>query len=55
MLGYVDDSAGPMAPSIWFRTGDIGYCNDDKWYIIDRAKVRAQSPTRSALTVRVRI
>ncbi|KAL9112716.1 MAG: hypothetical protein Q9227_003019 [Pyrenula ochraceoflavens] len=22
----------------WFRTGDIGYCKDDKWYIVDRAK-----------------
>ena len=22
----------------WFRTGDIGYCEDGKWYIVDRAK-----------------
>lgn len=22
----------------WFRTGDIGYCSDGKWYIVDRAK-----------------
>lgn len=23
----------------WLRTGDIGYCDTGKWYIIDRAKV----------------
>lgn len=41
MLGYANDLAAMTAfkEGDWFRTGDIGYCCDDKWYIIDRAKV----------------
>lgn len=30
----------------WLRTGDIGYQNEGKWYIIDRAKVRVLSDKR---------
>lgn len=39
----------------WLRTGDIGYCDAGKWYIVDRAKVRHRGvvplhPLSSVLT-----
>lgn len=46
MLGYADGSATMTTSKAgdWFETGDIGYCREDKWHIIDRAKVRISSP-----------
>ena len=42
MLGYLDNP-GATASTIdsdgWLRTGDIGYCRQGLWYIIDRKKV----------------
>lgn len=43
MLGYLDNpkaTAASISPDGWMRTGDIAYCIDGKWYIIDRKKVR---------------
>ena len=42
MLGYLDNpkaTAASITPDGWMRTGDIAYCNQGKWYIIDRKKV----------------
>ena len=42
MSGYLDNpvaTAAAIDEEGWLRTGDIGYCNKGKVYIIDRAKV----------------
>lgn len=53
MLGYAGDPAETAAAETgdWFRTGDIGYCKDGKWYIIDRAKVRMRCSMCLALLI----
>ena len=40
MSGYLSDDVATRESMSngWLRTGDIGYCKDGKWYIVDRAK-----------------
>jgi 4-coumarate--CoA ligase len=40
MMEYLHNEEGNHAcrEQGWFKTGDIGYCQDGKWYIVDRAK-----------------
>lgn len=40
MLGYAGKSTDTATAKLrdWYATGDIGYCKDGKWYIVDRAK-----------------
>jgi 4-coumarate--CoA ligase len=56
MSGYLDETGADInavnghseqekeEEDEWFRTGDIGYCEQGKWYIVDRAKVNPHSP-----------
>ena len=42
MLGYLNNleaTSAIMTPDGWLRTGDIGYCKEGRWYIVDRKKV----------------
>ena len=42
MLGYLNNPAASSAMITgdgWLRTGDVGYCRESKWYIVDRKKV----------------
>ena len=51
MLGYLGnpkDGAATFDSEGWLRTGDIGYCNHGKWYIVDRKKV-CSSTTKGGL------
>ncbi len=40
MLGYLGNTKATKGAYAngWLKTGDIGYCNDGKWYIVDRVK-----------------
>ena len=42
-LGKPEDSRAMIDTEGWLRTGDIGYKDGNKYYIVDRAKV-GQSP-----------
>ena len=42
MLGYLGNQKASEAAfdaDGWLRTGDIAYCNQGKWYVVDRKKV----------------
>ena len=45
MLGYVGrpEASNEAFSDGWIKTGDVGYCNEGKWYIVDRVKV-SESP-----------
>lgn len=41
MKGYLNNPQATnevFTPDRWVRTGDIGYADDNDWYVIDRAK-----------------
>lgn len=41
MLGYLNNpeaTSAIMTPDGWLRTGDIGYCKEGRWYIVDRKR-----------------
>lgn len=38
MLGYLQDSGLSCLKDEWLRTGDIGYCEQGRWFIVDRVK-----------------
>ena len=41
MRGYLcnDQATRDAFDNGWYRTGDIAYCDQGRWFIVDRAKV----------------
>ena len=40
MMGYLDDAAATKSCTKdgWFKTGDVGYCIAERWFVVDRSK-----------------